>query len=162
MHICHYVSRRHSPLSNYARIALPLSMDLYSMPGIHPSSGHSNAVPLHNLPRAPFLAHFHNRAFRNGSLVSTALPVYRALNLIGDLKDLASNKRMESKRSKRCGVCRASLAILAYSCKCEKQFCINHLPAQEHACTFNYQTDSREKLTKQLDVSGLSPKIIRI
>lgn len=137
-------------------------MDLYSLPDLYCTASHSNAVPLHHLSVAPLLAHFRNRASRNGSLVSAALPFYRPLNLIRDLKGLVSNKRMESKKSKRCGVCRASLAVLAYLCKCEKQFCINHLPAQEHACTFNYQTDSREKLTKQLDVSGLSQKIIRI
>jgi len=65
-------------------------------------------------------------------------------------------------KTKRCGVCKISLAILSYSCKCEKQFCINHLPAVEHACSFNYRDMSQAQLSKQLDVSGLAPKILKI
>ena len=65
-------------------------------------------------------------------------------------------------KTKRCPCCKVSLAILAYTCKCEKEFCVNHLSAQEHKCTFDYQSDSQTKLTKQLDVSGLNPKILKI
>ena len=65
-------------------------------------------------------------------------------------------------RTKRCFVCKASLAILAYSCKCEKQFCINHLPAVEHACSFNYRDNNQIQLSRQLDVSGLTQKIMKI
>jgi hypothetical protein len=65
-------------------------------------------------------------------------------------------------RTKRCVVCKTSLAILAYSCKCEKQFCINHLPATEHACSFNYRDSSQAQLSRQLDVSGLTQKIMKI
>ena len=65
-------------------------------------------------------------------------------------------------KSKKCGVCKTSLAVLAYTCKCEKHFCINHLPAAEHTCTFNYRTDGLAQLSKQLDVSGLTSKIVRI
>ena len=65
-------------------------------------------------------------------------------------------------RTKRCAICKTSLAILAYSCKCEKQFCINHLPAVEHACSFNYRDSSQTQLSRQLDVSGLTQKIMKI
>jgi len=65
-------------------------------------------------------------------------------------------------RTKRCAICKTSLAILAYSCKCEKQFCINHLPAIEHACMFNYRDNSQVQLSRQLDVSGLTQKIMKI
>ena len=65
-------------------------------------------------------------------------------------------------KKKRCGICRASLAVMSYTCKCEKAFCINHLPATEHACSFNYKKDGDAKLANQLDVSGLSQKILKI
>ena len=45
--------------------------------------------------------------------------------------------RMNTTKKVKCTVCKVSLATLAYSCKCEKQFCINHLPAAEHTCTYN-------------------------
>lgn len=73
---------------------------------------------------------------------------------------------MESTKTKtkvkKCGVCKMSLAILAYTCKCEKAFCINHLPALEHACSFNYRSEGQASLSKQLDNTGLSSKIERI
>ena len=65
-------------------------------------------------------------------------------------------------KGKRCGVCKTSLAAISYTCKCEKHFCINHLPALEHACAFNYRAEGLAQLNAQLDVSGLSSKIVRI
>jgi len=65
-------------------------------------------------------------------------------------------------KAKKCGVCKTSLALLAYTCKCEKGFCINHLPALEHACTFNYRSEGQANLSKQLDTTGLISKIERI
>jgi len=70
-------------------------------------------------------------------------------------------KKVKTK-GKRCATCKTSLATLSYTCKCEKHFCINHLPALEHACAFNYRADGLAKLNAQLDVSGLSSKIVRI
>ena len=62
----------------------------------------------------------------------------------------------------RCGQCRVRLTVQAYSCKCAKEFCINHLPASEHACTYNYRIEGRQQLTKQLDTSGLAVKLEKI
>jgi hypothetical protein len=70
--------------------------------------------------------------------------------------------RMNTTKKVKCTVCKVSLATLAYSCKCEKQFCINHLPAAEHTCTYNYRVDSRDQLRKQLDTSGLAVKLEKI
>lgn len=62
----------------------------------------------------------------------------------------------------RCAQCNISLAIISYSCKCEKKFCINHLPASEHTCTYNYKGTGQESLRKQLDTSGLAVKLEKI
>ena len=69
---------------------------------------------------------------------------------------------MESKKkSSRCATCRAKLQVI-YTCKCEKAFCVNHVQALDHACTFNYRADGLAQLRKQLDVSGLAVKLERI
>jgi hypothetical protein len=75
---------------------------------------------------------------------------------------MEESKTKTKTKGKRCGVCKTSLAAISYTCKCEKHFCINHLPALEHACAFNYRADGLAKLNAQLDVSGLSSKIVRI
>jgi hypothetical protein len=36
------------------------------------------------------------------------------------------------------------------------------LPAVEHACSFNYRDSSQTQLSRQLDVSGLTQKIMKI
>jgi len=69
---------------------------------------------------------------------------------------------MESKKkSSRCAACKSKLQ-LAYTCKCQKDFCVNHVQALDHACTFNYRADGLAQLTKQLDVSGLAVKLEKI
>ena len=69
---------------------------------------------------------------------------------------------MNPVKRNRCGVCKASLAIMSYTCRCEKRFCINHLPATEHLCTHNYRNEGHEQLSRQLDVSGLAVKVDKI
>jgi len=69
---------------------------------------------------------------------------------------------MESKKkSSRCATCRTKLQVI-YTCKCEKAFCVNHIQALDHTCTFNYRADGLAQLTKQLDVSGLTVKLEKI
>jgi len=68
---------------------------------------------------------------------------------------------MNTTKKVKCEVCKARLAM-AYTCKCEKQFCVNHLQATEHACTYNYRVSGREQLQKQLDTSGLAVKLEKI
>ena len=72
------------------------------------------------------------------------------------------NSSMESKkRSPRCAACRTKLQMI-YTCKCQKEFCVNHVGALDHACTFNYRADGLAQLSKQLDVSGLAVKLEKI
>lgn len=68
---------------------------------------------------------------------------------------------MNSTKKVKCTQCKVRLTI-AYMCKCEKGFCVNHLPASEHACTYNYRDSGREQLQKQLDTSGLAVKLEKI
>ena len=68
----------------------------------------------------------------------------------------------EKKKAPKCEVCKAKLNVMAYTCRCEKQYCITHLPAMEHACTFNYKGHATKVLSVLLDNSGLANKIEKI
>lgn len=58
---------------------------------------------------------------------------------------------VEKEKKKRCDQCKKKLGIMEYTCKCNKLFCISHLPAQEHSCTFNYKAEAEILLTKHLN-----------
>jgi hypothetical protein len=62
----------------------------------------------------------------------------------------------------KCDRCKAKLSVMAYTCRCEKKYCITHLPAIEHACTFNYRGQANKVLATQLDNSGLANKLEKI
>lgn len=59
----------------------------------------------------------------------------------------------------RCEVCKKKLGIMSHKCKCERIFCISHLHAESHQCSYQYQQDQREILKKVMDVGPLSDKL---
>lgn len=68
-----------------------------------------------------------------------------------------------SKESKtRCAKCNKKLGVMIYICKCEKQFCISHLQAEEHQCMYDYKIDGKDKMKKEMIVGKLSDKLERI
>lgn len=75
---------------------------------------------------------------------------------------MSDSKPQEKKKTPKCEICKAKLIVMAYACRCEKQYCITHLPAVEHACTFNYKGHANKALSVLLDNSGLANKIERI
>lgn len=62
----------------------------------------------------------------------------------------------------RCEKCKKKLGVLEYKCKCGKLFCITHLHAEEHNCTFNYQEEAKLLLKKQYEIGPLSIKMEKI
>jgi hypothetical protein len=40
---------------------------------------------------------------------------------------------------------------MSYICKCEQQFCISHLPAQEHQCTYDFKKEAQAYIQRQMD-----------
>jgi len=55
----------------------------------------------------------------------------------------------------RCSLCNKKLGLFEYKCRCEKLFCISHLQAEYHNCTFDYRTKAKEKLQKENElISG--------
>jgi len=73
-----------------------------------------------------------------------------------------TEKTGKKTKTAKCEVCRTKLIIMAYTCRCEKQYCISHLPAVEHACPFNYKGYANKELKAQLDTTGLVHKIDKI
>jgi AN1-like Zinc finger len=59
----------------------------------------------------------------------------------------------------RCEVCKKKLGLMEYKCKCEKLFCISHLQAETHSCTFDYKKEMKLHLKKQSeDIEHLKNK----
>ena len=52
----------------------------------------------------------------------------------------------------RCQECNKKLGIIEYKCKCEKLFCISHLQAEHHHCTYDYKSEGKEQLKRQNEV----------
>lgn len=62
----------------------------------------------------------------------------------------------------RCEKCHKRLGVMEYKCKCGKLFCITHLHAEEHNCTYNYKKEGQDLLKKQNDVGQLAVKLDKI
>lgn len=77
-------------------------------------------------------------------------------------KQQTQQQPQKKKQRQNCNKCNKKL-IIEYKCKCEKLFCILHLNAEEHACTFNYKQQYQELIKKQIDDIGpLSTKVDKI
>ena len=68
----------------------------------------------------------------------------------------------QSKKTSHCAQCKCKLGGVKYECKCKKTFCVNHLSASAHTCTFDYRTEGLQELAKQLDTAGLGNKMTKI
>jgi hypothetical protein len=62
----------------------------------------------------------------------------------------------------RCSHCNKKLGLFEYKCKCEKLYCITHLHAEEHNCTYDYKTEGQSQLKKLNDIGPLSFKLEKI
>ncbi len=61
----------------------------------------------------------------------------------------------------RCEKCRKKI-LIEYKCKCEKVFCITHLHAEEHGCTFDYKEQAHAELKKKYETGSLEHKLDKI
>lgn len=52
----------------------------------------------------------------------------------------------------RCQECNKKLGIIEYKCKCGKLFCISHLQAELHQCTYDYKSEGKAQLKQQNEV----------
>ena len=74
------------------------------------------------------------------------------------------SKENSPKMPKRCQAagCKKNIKIMRYQCRCGKYFCISHVNAEAHACTYDYRgtmlkdisgiADSMKCVAKKIDV----------
>jgi hypothetical protein len=68
-----------------------------------------------------------------------------------------------SKEIKRCDECKKKIGLMEYKCKCGNIYCISHLQAEKHRCTFDYKSEGRKRMMDEHEKVGvLSDKLIRI
>lgn len=70
--------------------------------------------------------------------------------------DTDSAGAKKRKRKNRCFVCKTSVGLLGFGCRCNKEilFCSKHRYPEDHNCSFDYQEMQREKIEKE------NPKIV--
>ena len=71
-------------------------------------------------------------------------------------------KKKISKKQKRCAfnICKKKLSLTALQCKCGKKFCMKHFNAEKHDCIFDYHTQAKKNLEKNL-LEGIGRDKIR-
>ena len=70
-----------------------------------------------------------------------------AVAVLGSTGAVAS-KPASTRCSYNC--CRKKLGLMPMICRCGISFCMNHFPAEEHACSFDYRADGKKLLTEQV------------
>lgn len=68
------------------------------------------------------------------------------------------------KKTPRCSHdgCRRKLGIVPFTCRCNKDFCIEHRASDSHACTFDYRAEHKKELLKTMSTAVVGPKVIMI
>lgn len=61
-----------------------------------------------------------------------------------------------TQNTSRCFVCRKQMGLLPFKCKCGNDYCSSH--RFDHACTYDYRAEQREKLTGRLQ-KVVAPKL---
>jgi len=62
----------------------------------------------------------------------------------------------------RCEECKKKVGILGLQCKCNKLFCVSHLQAELHNCSYDYKKEGKENLKKIMETGPLSSKLEKI
>jgi hypothetical protein len=51
-----------------------------------------------------------------------------------------------TKKKNRCFVCKKSVGLLGFECKCGRLLCTSHRQAEEHQCEFDYRAEGKKRL----------------
>ena len=57
-------------------------------------------------------------------------------------------EKEKNKKKIKCFHCKARVPMINYHCKCAHVFCIKHLNAHSHNCTFDYKKERKEQIEK--------------
>lgn len=62
-----------------------------------------------------------------------------------------SDGRNKNGRTKsNCNICNRKLSLYDYKCKCDKLFCSVHKYFTAHNCEYDYKTEYKKKLEKEM------------
>ena len=61
----------------------------------------------------------------------------------------------------KCHYCKKKIGIIEFDCKCCNKFCGKCRHPESHSCTFDFKSEQKKKLTKELIKIG-PEKIIKI
>ncbi len=67
--------------------------------------------------------------------------------------------KKESLAKPRCEACAKKVGLMGLYCKCGKLFCVSHLQAEQHSCTYDFQIEGKKELAKAQLVGPLSDKM---
>ena len=67
----------------------------------------------------------------------------------------------DASHRERCGVCQKSLPLTSIECRCKHKFCDLHRYPEDHTCAYDYKSEGRKALAKQLECI-VADKIRRI
>ncbi|XP_029430653.1 AN1-type zinc finger protein 6 [Rhinatrema bivittatum] len=60
-----------------------------------------------------------------------------------------SPKKGKVKRKNRCSMCRKSVGLTGFECRCGNVFCSIHRYSDVHSCSYDYKADAAEKIRKE-------------
>lgn len=71
---------------------------------------------------------------------------------------------VSKKKTPRCAHegCRRKLGIVPFTCRCSKDFCVEHRSSDTHGCTFDYRAEHKKELLKTMSTAVVGPKVIVI
>ena len=80
------------------------------------------------------------------------------------MNEQPKTEKIETKKTARCQFegCRRKLGPVPFSCRCNKDFCIDHRGSDAHACTFDYKAEHKKELLKTLSTPIIGTKVIAI
>lgn len=61
----------------------------------------------------------------------------------------------------RCNNCKKKMGVMEFTCKCENKFCNKCLMPELHNCSYDFRSQSKEKLKMSL-VKVVNEKVIKI
>ena len=64
--------------------------------------------------------------------------------------EVINTEPSKKKKKLKCAFCKKKVGLLGFECKCGKLFCVTHLMAESHNCTYNYKQEQSDKLQKSL------------
>ena len=88
---------------------------------------------------------------------------------MSEIKDANNNQTNMTqtdvkKKTPRCAHegCRRKLGLVPFTCRCTKDFCVEHRGSDAHGCTYDYKADHKKELLKFMSTAVVGQKVLMI